>query len=577
MFRKIFNRGKKTDLSGGAAPNVTIQTALPSAPTVANTTPAPKDQVDDGKKKDHQTTDDGIAADAGKDKSDTRAAITDVQQDKGVTQNQHKTATSSGGEKRAVASEYQSYWEQELDVRLEEEVIDETNYFVPNAIAMFMILRITGRFTATNTQMLKYFPTYCHYATLIYYSVLFYVQILRARRQSDSITGVERKFLKRFESTYKPESLPIAGQLFPFFSTIIATQIADGKYDWIVPQIANNDLFRPTLAEFVPTNGSCFLQPMVPYMVGLLRLYIMKTFRTEANTTPDDFFDDDENAVPFIPDANNHTIFGMDFHRGNVTDPDHILLPYALGVNEPTFIDQDTLTNATAKWCSSKFSQIPFVARRPPGAQNDRNDRKATDHAGATPINNLARFLCMTEEENMEWFDFCIEHATIQAKFSKKVYNLSNVPTVGGNETLILATFKRKAQANGALTAPFASPRLDVTNANFSWYENKFEQMTASFETDRANYDREEELQALSFAPNATLPITLAAIVGPPAHDATVVGASHTQRTGSYFENPERARAGHRNDATLAKGKMMFARWNEIVIDKMLSAKPSSL
>jgi len=315
---------------------------------------------------------------------------------------------------------------------------------------------------------------------------------------------------------------------------------------------------------------------MVPYMVGLLRTYIMKTYRTIAQATPDDYFDDDDNAVPFIPDANQHTIFGMNFHLGTATDADHILLPYALGVNEPTFISQDTLVQVSNKWSSSKFSQVEFCAFQPANAQNDRNDRKATVHNGTTSIKNLAEFLCMTEEENMEWFDFCVEHAIIQARFSKKEYNLSNVPTVGGNETLILATYKRKPTGR-AQTNPYASPRLDVTHANFGWYEDKFENATASFTTDRANYDREEELQALTFAPNATLPITLAAVVGPPAHDATIVGAAHTQRSGSYFENPERSRAGHRDDATLAKGKMMFARWNEIVIDKMLSAKPSSL
>lgn len=568
MFRKVFSRGRKTDLTGGAAPTVAIQTALPSAPTTTNTTPAPKDAVDGQKTTDHQTTDDGIADNAGKDSKDTRAAKTDITKDTGVTQNQHKTATSGSDSKRTIANEYQAFWEQELDVRLEEDILDETNYFTPNALPMFEILRITGRFTSSNTQMNKYFPTYCHYATLIYYSVLFYIQILRARRQADSITGVERKFLKRFESTFKPEALPIAGQLFPFFSTLIATQIADGKYDWVVPQVVPG-IFHATMADFAPGDGGCYLQPMLPYMIGLLRLYIMKSYRTEAQATPDSYFDDEDNATPFIPDPALHpAVFGMDLHRGTATDADDILLPYALGVNEPNFITNDTLTASTAKWSTSKFSSVEFAARQPANTTTSF-DLKAATTDGTTPINNLARFMCMIEEENMEWFDFCIEHATTQAKFSKKVYNLSNVPTVGGNEVLILATYKRKVAANRAATQPYANRHLGITHNNFVWHQNLFKNMTASFSTDRANYDREEELQALSFATNATLPILNA--------NSARVGAIGTQRRGSYFTNPEHARAGHRDDVTLAYGKQMFARWNEIVIEKMMSAKPSSL
>ncbi|BCY26961.1 coat protein [Rhizoctonia oryzae-sativae partitivirus 5] len=567
MFRKIFNRGQKTDLSGGMPSRVTVKTELPPAPTVPNTTQVDKDQVDKDKKTDHQTTDDEIAKDAGKDDADTRAAKTDISKDKGVTQNQHKTATS-GVTDKTIAGEYQSFWEQELDVRLEEETLDEINYYSPSAIPMMRILRITGRFTSSNTQMLKYFPTYCHYATLIYYSVLFYIQILRARRQADAITGVERKFLKRFEATYKPEALPIAGQLFPFFSTIIATQIADGKYDWVVPQIVPG-IFYATMDAFAPGDGGCYLQPMVPYMVGLLRLYIMRSFRTEAQGNQTQYFDDDDNAVPFVPSPGLHpAVFGMDLHRGTATDPDDVLLPYCLGVNEPNFISNDVLTDATRKWSSSKFSQIRFAARRPANTTNSY-DLKATTTDGTTAINSLARFLCMIEEEDMEWFDFCVEHATIQAKFSKKVYNLSNVPTVGGNEVLILATFKRRVGANRAATAPFADTRLGINENNFNWHQDLFEGMTASFTTDRANYDREEELQALTFATNCTLPITTAG--------NSRVGNSTGQRTGSYFTNPERARATHRDGDDLAFGKQMFARWNEIIIEKMMSAKPSSL
>jgi len=303
-------------------------------------------------------------------------------------------------------------------------------------------------------------------------------------------------------------------------------------------------------------------------MVGLLRLYIMKSYRTEAQGTPANYFDDDDNAVPFIPAANLHPlIYGMDLHRGTATNADHILMPHALGVNEPNFISSDTLTAATGKWSSSKFAQINFTARRPAGAAG--KDLTANVTNGTTPIANLAQFMCMIEEENMEWFDFCIEHATVQSKFSKKVFNLSNVPTTGGNEVLILATYKRKVDAQRHAVNPYADVRLDIDENNFNWHANLFEKMTASFTTDRANYDREEELQALTFATNATIPVLTAT-----GHR---VGATTTQRKGEYFTNPERARADHRQDDTLAYGKQMFSRWNETVIEKMMSAKPSSL
>jgi hypothetical protein len=299
-------------------------------------------------------------------------------------------------------------------------------------------------------------------------------------------------------------------------------------------------------------------------MVGILRLYCMDSFRIAVTANEDHYLTDDDQLTPFIPDPARHPlIFGMDLHRNTATSADHILLPSASGIDVPSYIGLDKLTSSGPTWNRSKFNNVTFTAYRPNNTVT-RNDLKATNVNGTHAISNLATFLCMPEEESMEWFEFCIEHALTQAKFAKKQYNLSQVPTIGGNETLILASYRHHDTTNAAIFN-YPDVHLGIDETNFNWYPGHFERMTAAFETDRANFKRSEELQAFSFAPNASLPITT---------PNGLVGASTHHRVGSYYTSPERKRAGHRIDIGQNLGKPMFSRWTDLYLQNFLITKP---
>jgi len=468
-----------------------------------------------------------------------------------------------------ATDDFEIYWSLETSYDIEEETYSVLNEWTPNCLGLFEILKQTGVFVYGSRIVQKHHPEYMDYAVACYYSVIFYVQILRAREAAGALTGLESTFLRRFRRKFNEEELPISGIVFPFFANIVSTLLADSKYNWIVPRIADG-LFRANMADYNHDNGSVYLQPLIPHMVGILRFAFSRAtkghyFDLDAANEPI-YFTDTDQFVPAKIGTTQKTIFGVPFTRGTA-DAAHPLSKMtifsAAGVNYPFRADADTMALASKRWATSSFVDGLKVS----AIAGQTGEGLIT--GAAVPTDDLEKFLCMPKSNNMEWFRELVNQAATHARFFSSVKNLSDVPVTGGNETLLIAEFRGEeaTDANsrfGANRSTFASPQLQVDEDNYDWYPTTWENLKAGFYTTRNGLSRAEVLQGITFGVNATLPV-----IANTHRIGTEHGSAHVN--GKYFENTEKTATMHEEVGT---GKPMFRGWKTLHQTRTVQVKP---
>jgi hypothetical protein len=549
-----------------------VEAKIPSAPAPSNPAQVKSDQNDIDRHTAIGTAiDDKIASandeDTGKGKKQAvnfdDAQPTQVKDN--VLLNPSATKSTVGGTKNFL-----SFWNQTLNYDLEAITFSETNEWTPNALSLFAILAACSQFSTDHHDMIKRHPEFFDYGVACYYAILFYIQILRARRSAGVLTRNESSFLRGFERDHPLNGLPIAGPLEAFFSCIVAHQPADSQYDWIVPRIETAN-FTATMSAPAYTNGSNLVQPLVPYMLSILRMIIDKDFWSKqrwtethtANGQDYKFWNDADCFVPaaFLDQHDNHVLWGIRINRTAQVGDAHGFL-YSSGLSYPFNGTTDQLALGCKNWWNSNFKNISTVPLAWDTAANGMPANLNTD--GTTPINTLENFMFMPKDGNSLWFKKLVSNAVLHAKCFSGATNLSQIPTFGGESSLVLATLKRP---RGAAAPNFTGPRLDPTPANIDWYQNAFAGCSATFESSVMEPARQEVLQAMTFAVNASLPA--------PVPDGQLIGAHTTQRKGEYFTSPPSRKMEYKHD--LRNGKPMFEEFESVIQGNFFLERMSGL
>nr|QLC36764.1 capsid protein [Sarcosphaera coronaria partitivirus] len=485
--------------------------------------------------------------------------------------------TEPHSQQQAASTEdnFQSFWHNEIGYDVIAVQFGDYNEWTPNSLALFEMLEVSGYYIRNNRMIRKNHTDYLDYSVACYYSIIFYVQILRARKAAGKLTGEESSFLRRFDRAYPEESLPVADWMFPILSSIVSTQVEDSKYEWIVPRIATENFFGH-MNDIQPGHGSIYLQPMVPYMLSILRVAVSKELDLNAVTGNNlTYFNDEDQFIPGRITNAAQTFFGIDNlrHGINPTAIGSLTVFSGAGTSFPFHADADDLSIARKQWATTKFRNLRIGAINPGGA-----DVLHTNPA----INTLETFLCMPKSENIEWFGELVNQAAINARFGKKVYNLSQVPQTGGTETLLLARLKNQPTGTPRVINDYASTQLDVTNANFNWYPQHFTNLTAGFGCTRAELKRSEVLQASAFATNATLPIINGAVLVGGRHanerlaDTATNRPNHAQRIGEYWRNTEYTYTMFDfEEPNPTPSKPMFNGWKSMFQNKFYQQRPT--
>jgi len=454
----------------------------------------------------------------------------------------HTTSDPIGQE-----SIYQILWRPEAAYRMIAEQNPDTNTYVPSSIPLFSLLEAAEQRINVTKHMSEHEPNYVPYAVKVYYAYMYYIQILRARREAGVIDGFENSLLKRFEVKYPMTSLPCAEIVYPYFNTIISTELAEMKYDWIVPRIAIAYPALPTTGAirdsnmhlFTTDNGAAFFQPMVPHMVAMLNSFIQYA---PANL-PTAILDSDT-FIPAQADTANHgamSIFGVTIHSD---DDDHTGLKPLLstpGLNSPVQFGNQNYAHAARQASRSDFGRdINLVV-------NNTNSNRRASTVTRHNAKNLDAFLLMEKDSTLRFFSFLRSQAIIHARFFDKVFHFSDVQTTGGLETTVLTQLKRHGQGR-TYDILYADTHVGV-GQEVTWYNNPFSRLQAGFATNRAGVRRNEELQALALGTNATLPIT-------------GLNTVNHLRQGEFWENTEWIQTlfyDRSNTAMTRTGKPMYA------------------
>nr|WCQ76440.1 capsid [Hebeloma mesophaeum partitivirus 3] len=396
---------------------------------------------------------------------------------------------------------FQISWRSEANYRMIAEHFPETNYYVPSSLALFSLLEAAENRINSTKHIQEHEVYYLPYAVKVYYAYMYYIQILRARRDSGHIEGFENSLLKRFEVKYPMTSLPCAQIVYGYFSTIISTELAEAKYDWIVPRIALPDLnqARPAdknLRDFDITNGAAFLQPLVPHMVGLLNSFIH-----HPTDTLNDHMIDGDTYEPMDLEPAAHAdvpIFGGNIRDNTDTNRNIKDLMSCAGMSTPFIFG------------NQNYAQAAKHARRTDFGRDIKHVVDTATHTlGQNLVNNVAvkdldTFLLMPKSSNLKFFAFLRDQAVIHARFHDKVYHFSDVQTTGGLETTVITQLKLgRSNANRS----YADVHVG-TQQQAQWYRQPFRDVQAGFATNRSGLRRNEELQAFAYGTNMLLPIT---------------------------------------------------------------------
>jgi hypothetical protein len=407
-------------------------------------------------------------------------------------------------------------WRSEANYRMVAERHPEVNTYVPSSLGLFSLLEAAEKRVNTTKHVSQHEVDYLPYAVKVYYAIMYYMQILRARRESGVIEGFENSLLKRFEIKYPMNSLPCAEIVFGYFSTIIATQLPEAKYDWIVPRIATTGaparpLVETALSATPVANGAAFLQPLVPHMIAILNTFIHQT-----TTTLPDHMEEGDTYIPVDLHVAAHGdahIFNVDIRDNTDTHQNMKDVLACAGVSTPFIFGNNNYAQAAKYARRSDFGRDikPVVTTQ---------DVAGTDLDDAYTYSDLDTFLLMPKQSDLRFFAYLREQAVIHARFFDKVYHFSDVQTTGGLETTVICQLKLdRSNANGG--RQYDNVHTDVTR-QAQWYHNPFTKLIAGFATNRAGMRRNEELQAFAYGINSNLPIHIVHI-----------------RTGAFWRNHE--------------------------------------
>jgi hypothetical protein len=105
-----------------------------------------------------------------------------------------------------------------------------TSFYVPSCINMFYILMLLDYRMLNTYRFTQSAPDWIPLISQLYISVLFYVQVLRAQRESGIIHPEYHSFLLAFEQRYDFRNLSVPGPLVPFFQSLT---LSSSPFEWI--------------------------------------------------------------------------------------------------------------------------------------------------------------------------------------------------------------------------------------------------------------------------------------------------------------------------------------------------------
>jgi len=354
---------------------------------------------------------------------------------------------------------------------------DKSSYY-PFGFNLFQVLFAMENVLNGNEELRWISPMYFSLPVRVYYAVIFFVQVLRARDISGTLSKPDSSFLRAFLRRFKDTSCVIAGPLVPIFTNIASCLPDDKQYDTVYPSLPLRGTYQVThegqgdsARKNLSVDPLHHVLPSVPLVGSLLRLF--------CNTNNlDDHFNDAQEFVP-VPDT------GGDF----------------AGIRFPA--------KTAGNW-TNEYAQVLFnPAMMRPLPESEFRLREVHPHwrrAGARFFPDIPTTTPFVPEgpsghtqliDNFNWFEMCADMASIQSRFFSDSTNLSHIPVIGGRSTLVLADIK-------IIDPQTTLPMLRPTTAP-GWYPDVFTLVKAGFKSLTPVLHQDDIYNAVFSLTNGTL------------------------------------------------------------------------
>jgi hypothetical protein len=457
---------------------------------------------------------------------------------------QIRTATSSA----APNSHFTRFWNLYSDYKfIHVESSDPIARFVPNALPLIMLLNQALDLIASSSWLQKNEMRFNPYAVLTGYCYMYFIQILRAKKASSDLQGRDASALSRFEKFIKLSTVPVPAFLVPYFETIVSTQLEDAKYEWISPSFGDlSDL--STFARFGENTSQ---------LLGLIRppMPVMLAFLAQIGAQPQTEYaahlssDSEWNPIDLDRTAGQTTrLFGsdIDFSVNNAaSNPARILLQ--CGISADVRFPNDNVWQAIKSQARSEFygeklsaqtanvktTGIDVIITPNNAAGNaipiprSRGGAAATNHFLETKdARSIDAFLFLEKEKNPRWFVYLKDQMEMFSQFFTDVKTFEDISSTGGMTSSVLSEL-RTVQAHAG-HYQFPNVNLGHYPNTIDWRNDDLNSLAVYHRATRADIPREDQLQALAFAPNAL----------PPVREVITTAASaQLFRSGSYFDD----------------------------------------
>lgn len=305
---------------------------------------------------------------------------------------------------------------------------EQKSYYTPSSIAYMEILFNMEQQLNGNEELEWKSPNYFSLPVRLYYCVLFYIIVYRAKAAAGKITKSESSWLRAFDRRYKDVSMPIAGPLVPIVTNISAILPDDSQFNFVYPDLPIQGTYnvKPSsdkASSNLTVHAQHFVIPSVILIADMLRQFC----KINGKFTKDHFNDLGE-YVPFKL-SNGGSLGGIIFppQTGNaMLGSQFAQLLYNPALQQALPETKDQLNKISNYWRRSKASEIPEIKTDVEFMPNGPQD--------ATQLG-----------EDLDWFEPCISQANVQASFFLESTNLSKIATLGGQSIAVqsLLSFKK--------------------------------------------------------------------------------------------------------------------------------------
>jgi hypothetical protein len=423
-----------------------------------------------------------------------------------------------------VGNIYNRLWSNVTDYTLHPRNVKTNAYFIPNAIPLFRMLAIALPLVARTKYILKEEVGFNPYAVATGYAYLYYIQILRAKSSATDLQGRDASALSRFLKYNKLEEIPIPDFLIPFYESIVATQMADTKYAWIVPNWTTTGVDWPRYAaanNHMTVNSIDYLRPNVAYMLMMLATYGCQTTATYFN-----HFDADRVFTPVsfdngaTPPVRHAALRFMNAGHNMTNGANHNVTDFltTLGPNFPFQFWNDNHRDALTDIRESNFfcenginTVLSTTDGAAPGAGNIYTNPFLDAATNQTVVmNNIDEYLFVAKENNPLWFQYIRDQMQIFCKFFPDgQVTMDHIATTGGLEATIIGKLKTETRTAGP-PVTYLAPDMHFgkNDSNIEFNPKVLRSLTASLATARSDIEREHTYQAMTIGINSNSPVT---------------------------------------------------------------------